>query len=105
MSVEMSSGVLVAEMLEGMKFALGPTMAVRRDCLESAGGFHALGQYHADDLILGTLIAANGCGGVVHACDRSSHPEYVYPRVVAAPDPLDAEHSILPVPRDILEPR
>jgi ceramide glucosyltransferase len=48
-------------MLEGMKFALGPTMAVRRECLEGAGGFRALGKYHADDFILGNLIAANGC--------------------------------------------
>ena len=30
MSVEMTSGVLVAEMLEGMRFALGPSMAVRK---------------------------------------------------------------------------
>src|SRR5437879_7852079 len=31
MSVEMTSGVLVANMLEGMRFALGPTMATRKD--------------------------------------------------------------------------
>lgn len=60
MSIEMSAGVLVAEMFEGMKFALGPTMVVRRDCLEAAGGFRALGLYHADDFILGNLIAASG---------------------------------------------
>jgi ceramide glucosyltransferase len=60
MSVEMSAGVLVAEMLEGMKFALGPTMVVRRDCLEEAGGFRALGPYHADDFMLGNMIAASG---------------------------------------------
>jgi ceramide glucosyltransferase len=60
MSVEMSSGVLVAEMLEGMKFALGPTMAVRRSCVEDFGGFRALGSYHADDFIMGGLVAANG---------------------------------------------
>jgi ceramide glucosyltransferase len=60
MSIEMSAGVLVAEMLEGMKFALGPTMVVRRDCLEGAGGFRALGPYHADDFMLGNLIAAGG---------------------------------------------
>jgi ceramide glucosyltransferase len=60
MSIEMSAGVLVAEMLEGMKFALGPTMVVRRDSLESVGGFRALGPYHADDFMLGNLIAANG---------------------------------------------
>jgi ceramide glucosyltransferase len=60
MSIEMSAGVLVAEMLEGMKFALGPTMVVRRDCLEESGGFRALGPYHADDFILGNMIAAGG---------------------------------------------
>jgi ceramide glucosyltransferase len=60
MSVEMSAGVLVAELIEGMKFALGPTMVVRRENLEAAGGFHALGRYHADDFILGNLIAAHG---------------------------------------------
>jgi ceramide glucosyltransferase len=60
MSVEMSSGVLVAEMLEGMKFALGPTMVVRRDCLDRAGGFTAIGEHHGDDFILGSLVAAHG---------------------------------------------
>jgi ceramide glucosyltransferase len=60
MSVEMSAGVLVAELIEGMKFALGPTMVVRRDSLEGAGGFHVLGPYHADDFMLGNLIAAHG---------------------------------------------
>jgi ceramide glucosyltransferase len=60
MSIEMSAGVLVAEMLEGMKFALGPTMVVRRDSLEAAGGFRALGPYHADDFMLGNMIAAAG---------------------------------------------
>jgi ceramide glucosyltransferase len=60
MSVEMSSGVLVAEMLEGMKFALGPTMVVRRDCLDRAGGFTAIGEYHGDYFMLGNLVAAHG---------------------------------------------
>jgi ceramide glucosyltransferase len=60
MSVEMSSGVLVAEMLEGMKFALGPTMVVRRDCLDRAGGFAAIGEHHGDDFMLGNLVAAHG---------------------------------------------
>jgi ceramide glucosyltransferase len=60
MSVEMSSGVLVAEMLEGMAFALGPTMVVRRDCLEQAGGFTAIGGHHGDDFMLGNLMATHG---------------------------------------------
>jgi ceramide glucosyltransferase len=60
MSVEMSSGVLVANMLEGMRFALGPTMATRKDILESIGGFAALGSYCADDYVLGNLAYHSG---------------------------------------------
>src|SRR5215468_12370917 len=60
MSVELTSGVIVADMLEGMKFALGPTMATRRDVLDSIGGVAALGQYCADDYMLGNLAAAKG---------------------------------------------
>ncbi len=60
MSVEMSSGVLVAELLEGMRFALGPTMVVRRELLDGAGGFTAIGDYHGDDFMLGNLIAGHG---------------------------------------------
>jgi len=37
MSIEMTSGVLVARMLEGMQFTLGPTMAARRECVERIG--------------------------------------------------------------------
>jgi ceramide glucosyltransferase len=47
-------------MLEGMKFALGPTMVVRRDCLDRAGGFTAIGEYHGDYFMLGNLVAAHG---------------------------------------------
>jgi ceramide glucosyltransferase len=53
MSVEMSSGVLVANMLEGMRFALGPTMATRKDVVELIGGLGELGSYCEDDYILG----------------------------------------------------
>jgi len=60
MSVEMSSGVLVAEMLEGMRFALGPSMAVRKSCVAQIGGFAKLGDYYADDFILGNRIAGKG---------------------------------------------
>jgi ceramide glucosyltransferase len=60
MSVELPSGVLVANMLEGMKFALGPTMATRKDVLDSIGGMTALGQYCADDYILGNLAHEKG---------------------------------------------
>jgi len=61
-SVEMSSGVLVADMLEGTKFALGATMAVRRSSFQEAGGFEELGQFYADDFVLGNRLAAKGIG-------------------------------------------
>jgi ceramide glucosyltransferase len=60
MSIEMTAGVLVANMLEGMQFALGPTMAVRSACVQEMGGFRVLGQYCADDFLLGNLVAAKG---------------------------------------------
>jgi ceramide glucosyltransferase len=60
MSVDMSSGVLVADMLEGMKFALGPTMATRREVLEQIGGFAAMRDYCSDDYLLGSYVAAAG---------------------------------------------
>ncbi len=60
MSVEMTAGVLVAEMLEGMKFTLGPTMAVRREALQKIGGFLPMGDYCADDFLLGNWVAEQG---------------------------------------------
>jgi ceramide glucosyltransferase len=60
MSVEMTTGVLTAKLLEGMKFALGPTMAVRRRCIEAMGGFGVLGPYCSDDFLLGERVAAQG---------------------------------------------
>lgn len=72
MSIEMSAGVLVAEMLEGMKFALGPTMAIRRRCLQEIGGFLPMGDYCADDFLLGNWVAARGHTVVLshHAIDH-----------------------------------
>lgn len=61
-SVEMSSGVMVADMLEGTKFALGVTMAVRKQSFVEAGGFEELGQFYADDFVLGNRLAARGTG-------------------------------------------
>jgi ceramide glucosyltransferase len=61
-SVEMTSGVLVADMLEGTKFALGATMAVRRKSFQEVGGFEELGQFYADDFVLGNRLAAQGTG-------------------------------------------
>lgn len=61
-SVEMSSGVMVADMLEGTKFALGVTMVLRKQSFAEAGGFEELGQFYADDFVLGNRLATRGTG-------------------------------------------
>ena len=61
-SVEMTSGVLVAIMLEGTKFALGATMATRKKSFRDVGGFAELGQFYADDFELGNRLAKQGTG-------------------------------------------
>jgi len=60
MSVEMTAGVLIANMMEGMKFALGPTMAIRKDVLDKIGGARACGDYCSDDFLFGNWTDAAG---------------------------------------------
>jgi ceramide glucosyltransferase len=60
MSVEMTAGVLVANLLEGMRFGLGPTTVVRKDSLASIGGYTALRDYIAYDFAIGNLMAKKG---------------------------------------------
>ncbi len=57
MSVELPSGVVTADMLEGMRFALGAVMTVRRDALEKIGGIAETKDYYSDDFVLGNLVA------------------------------------------------
>jgi ceramide glucosyltransferase len=60
MSVEMTAGVLVANMLEGTQFALGPTMAFRTECVAAMGGMGVLGEYCSDDYLLGNAVHEQG---------------------------------------------
>jgi len=52
--------VTVAERLEGVSFALGATMAARREALDKIGGFDALKDYLADDYQFGNKIYKSG---------------------------------------------
>ena len=60
MNSEFWGGVLVARMLGGMDFAVGPTMAVRRSFLNRIGGFERVREYLAEDFVLGRLAVKNG---------------------------------------------
>ncbi len=54
------AGILVARQLDGVKFALGPTIATSRTRIAGFGGFEALENRPADDLLVGRLIAEQG---------------------------------------------
>ena len=53
MNTQFLGGVLVARMLEGMKFALGPAIAVRKSVLAEMGGIETLNDYLAEDFVIG----------------------------------------------------
>ena len=54
------TGVPVDWQLEGMKFALGPTIATTRSRLNGFGGYSELENRPADDLLVGRLIGEQG---------------------------------------------
>jgi ceramide glucosyltransferase len=56
MSVEMPSGVVLADMLEGIRFALGPAVALRRDSLDAIEGIASTADFYSDDYVLGNKI-------------------------------------------------
>ena len=60
MNTDFMSGILVARMLEGMQFAVGPTIVARRKVLQSIGGFDRLKDYLAEDFVMGKFAAEAG---------------------------------------------
>ncbi len=62
MNTELLGGVMVARMIEGMRFALGCTVAVRRSVLEDMGGFGYLQEFLAEDFVIGQRAAELGHG-------------------------------------------
>lgn len=59
-TAEMVPNVMVALNLEGLSFALGASIAFRREALEQIGGFQALVDYLADDYQLGNKVHRAG---------------------------------------------
>jgi ceramide glucosyltransferase len=59
-SASFAAAALVARQVEGLKFAMGSTIATTRERLAEIGGFEALLDLHSDDYELGRRIAARG---------------------------------------------
>jgi ceramide glucosyltransferase len=80
-------GILAAWQLDGVKFALGPTIATTRAQLEGFGGYRALESRPADDLLVGRLIAERGYEvrllpyTIQTVPDYASMPELIHKRI------------------------
>ena len=72
MNTQFFAGVLSAWLLIGVEFALGPTMVTRKQQVREIGGFSVLGDYLADDFVLGEFIAKAGYQ-VVFCDDTPDH--------------------------------
>jgi len=72
MNTDFWGGALVARMLEGMRFAVGPTIVARRRVLQSIGGFARLKDYLAEDFVIGKFAAEAG-HGVILSCYVIEH--------------------------------
>lgn len=59
------ASALVARLVEGMHFAVGPTIAARRRVLDSIGGMDRLKDYLAEDFVMGKFAAEAGHGVIL----------------------------------------
>jgi ceramide glucosyltransferase len=65
MNTDFMAGILTARMLDGMRFAVGPTIAARRAAIQSIGGFDRLKDYLAEDFVMGKFAAEAGHGVIL----------------------------------------
>ena len=73
MNTDFLAGVLVARLLEGMQFAVGPTIVARRSALRSIGGFDRLKDYLAEDFVMGKFAAEAGHGVILSSAVVEHH--------------------------------
>ena len=73
LNTQFLGGVLVARMLEGMKFAVGPTITARRAAILEIGGWEALHEYLAEDFVLGKRVAESGRQVILSSCVIEHH--------------------------------
>lgn len=62
LNTEFLGGLLVARLVEGVKFAVGPAIAARKSLIDALGGFVRFKDYLAEDFVLGKMAAQSGYG-------------------------------------------
>lgn len=87
LSTEFQPSVLVARQLEGITFAMGSGICIRRSVLDEIGGFDAIADYLADDYFLGHLPSKAGYSVelsnhvVEHRLDTESLTELIHHQI------------------------
>jgi ceramide glucosyltransferase len=76
MTSDFYAGVLVAWQLDGIKFALGTTIATTKAHLAGFGGYASIENQPADDLLVGRLIAEQGYEVVLLPYVIETVPDY-----------------------------
>ncbi len=87
MNTDFWGSALVARMLEGMHFAVGPTIAARRRVLQSIGGFARVKDYLAEDFVIGRFAAEAGHGVILSSYVIEHH-------IGSATLPENVEHRL-----------
>jgi ceramide glucosyltransferase len=80
-TVEFTAGVLMANLMEGTKFGLGPTIALRKDSLARIGGYAAVREYLSNDFVVGNFIHKAG----FHVVLSSEVVDHVSPKMSFRP--------------------
>ena len=75
-------GVLVARQLDGIKFTLGPTIVTTRAHLAGFGGYQAIENRPADDLLVGRLLTQQGLQVELLPYAVQTVPDYDSPRTL-----------------------
>ncbi|HYL39255.1 MAG TPA: bacteriohopanetetrol glucosamine biosynthesis glycosyltransferase HpnI [Bryobacteraceae bacterium] len=73
MNSEFLAGLLVARLIEGVKFAVGPTIAARKQTVAAIGGLAKLKDYLAEDFVMGKFAAAAGLGVILSRATVQHH--------------------------------
>lgn len=87
MNSEFLAGLLVARMVEGVRFAVGPTIVSRKRVLDEIGGFERVKEYLAEDFVMGKLVSESGRRVILsrniveHRIDSSNWRESVVHRI------------------------